>query len=159
MSVDDVKRRLAPWLDEPYFDVVDRIKYMGMRKCDHRDFGVRLDVPVRRVYCRGCGVEVDPFDALIGYGEAERRLQHDAQTIRNAQQKETEKAAREKARKPHLQKVVKWEAIRDKRLVAKPVTGYVVTLACGHKTTTKGDRRYQNITCGTCVRDATQTTP
>lgn len=41
-------------------------------KCGHGN--IRLYVDTRKVRCKSCGEEIDPFDALLEYADKERRF-------------------------------------------------------------------------------------
>ena len=151
-QADAVKAKLAPWVNEPYFDRTPEWLAVTTTRCTHVDEGVRLDEVDRRAYCKTCGLQLDPFQALVHYAKAEERLVATRRAIDDAHRRETDRAAREKASRPFVRKVMDWTEIKDVTLKAEPLTGYLLTLACGH-TAKCGTRRVRQKTCWEC-RDA-----
>ena len=151
-QVEAVKRRLAPWLEEPYFQVVTEIDYVVGKKCRHVDTGARLDEVARKAYCCGCGAEIDAFDALLHYAKSERRLQHEAIAIRQHKEQEAAKKAADKMRRPHVRAVVHWTPLCEGAGEDLAVVGYDLTLDCGHTQRRDGERRVKTVTCQTCQK-------
>jgi hypothetical protein len=148
--VDAVKAKLAPWLDEPYFEVVPKYLAMAEKRCMHRDEGVRLDEADRRVYCKACNKQIDPFEALLHYAASETRLLGTRRAIEQARQSELDRKAAEKARRPFVRAVTGFTAERDLTLKAEPIIGYTLDLECGHKKDCGPNRRPRRVTCHAC---------
>lgn len=154
-QADAVKARLAPWLNEPYFEVVE--SYMAFatpNRCTHENMGVRLDEIDRRVYCLGCKIQLDPFEALLYHAKSERRLLSQLHDLKERERAEAAKIQREKERRPHLKRVLKRRAVRDTRMKDEPVVGYVNELECGHKRKSEGANQRRTMTCLECVAAA-----
>lgn len=148
MQVLRVKARLNPELNEPYFQIIRHYQY-GQR-CNHDDQGVTLDIPARRVLCKGCGAQIDAFDALLQHAHAEQRLVNVVHEGREREKREAEQKRREKERRPFLRQVVGYVARRDKTLKAEPIIGYTLTLECEHTKASDGDRKPRRVTCYIC---------
>lgn len=157
-----VRRRLLQAngvdLDEPYFVLEGRWMKMGKQQCMHDNHGVRLDEIDRRCYCRGCGLQIDPFEALLNYANAESRLVSQAEFIKQSQHAEATRKANEKARRPFVRTVTGWTAIKDMTLKAEPVIGYTLTLECGHSGDFGPNRKPKHVTCRACQADAVRET-
>lgn len=149
-----VKAKLAPWLDEPYFDVAPKYLAMTQMHCMHENEGVRLDENGRRVYCKGCGLQLDPFEALLHYAASERRLVSTRHAIEQAEQRERDRKQREKDRRPFTRRVVGHRERKDLSLKAEPVIGYTLTLECGHKKDCGPNRKPRQVTCRECEHQA-----
>lgn len=144
----DTEKKRAPEpvdLDSPFFTIQRAPSYPD---CDHRNRGVTLDMGRRKAICL-CGVEIDTFDALLIYAHAQRRLTETRRFIEEARRKEEEK----KMRRPFSKRVEGFETVHDRR---GGVTGYHVSLECGHKHRlfTRRRRPPRKVTCETCVREA-----
>lgn len=146
-----VKARLDPRLDEPYFETIGEFDYMAKKQCVHNEAGALLDTVERKVFCKKCKRQIDPFDALVAYANAERRLVRTAQTIRDAEKRERERQQREKERRPFARRVVRRDPIRDERMKDEPVIGQRLTLECGHTRDVGPDNRFKRVTCGVCA--------
>lgn len=145
-----VKARLNPTLNEPYFEVIERYMAIGGKRCTHENVGVKLDKIDRRVYCRGCGIQIDPFSALLNFAKSESRLVSTLASIKEATESEAKRKEREKERRPFVRGVKSRVAVKDMSLKAEPITGYKNTLECGHVVETSGDRRWRTRTCNEC---------
>ena len=83
------------------------------QRCYHRQFNLRTDS--RKVICRACGEEVDPFSALMTFSDEWEHYQHGLKTMADrlerlrAQTKEAER----------LEKNVKSRLARAKKKEAK----------------------------------------
>ena len=152
-----VKARLCPWLDEPYFEVTPRYLAMAQNRCTHENHGVRLDETDRTATCKGCGKQVDPFDALLHYAASERRLVETRKAIKAAAEAEVARKHREKDRRPFARAVVRRTARKDLSLKAEPVIGYTLTLECGHTREVGECNRFRRVTCGQCEEVARRT--
>lgn len=76
----------SPWEDDAPLRRIHRVGY-----CGHRQ--VRLDRDARRVFCKACGREVDPFEVLNHLAwDHERYEQARAQVRRELAQAEQELA-------------------------------------------------------------------
>ena len=143
VDVAEVKRRLDPRLDEPYFQTVEQ-------GCNHVQHGVRLDIHMRTVTCKGCGATVDPFTALVNYSKAERRLVAHAQTIERARKAEQDRKDREKLRRPLARTVKASSPTIETRDGEDIVMGHVLLLECGHSTTRDRVKVPRKVTCHQC---------
>ena len=151
-----VKARLCPELDEPYFTVEQKYLSVATKRCTHKNEGVRLDKIDRRVYCRKCGKQIDPFEALLYHAASEQRLVSTRQAIQEAETRERVRKEQEKARRPFLRTVTGRTAIHDLTLKAEPIIGYKHRLACGHVVETRGATFWKTRTCYEC-RERSQT--
>ena len=151
--LDTVKARLRPELNEPFFEVVNEWSG-GMTRCRHREHGFRLDTIDRRAICKGCGKDVDAFDALVAYAKSETRLLSTRQRIEDAEKRERDRKAREKARRPFGRAVNSVRAVKDLTLKTEPVIGYTLTLECGHSAECGPNRKPRMVTCRQCQADA-----
>lgn len=138
--------QVAVDLREPFFKERPR----DYTKCDHTRRGVEYDLSERKVYCK-CGEQIDPFDALLIYAHAERRLIHHAESIKEHERKEQEK----KDRRPFVREHSGYAAFYAQG--NKRVLGYMVNLKCGHSVRWyKGKRRHssppRSMTCDACYR-------
>ena len=117
------KKQVEIDLEKPFFKVVR--PHDDPTKCNHHNRGVTLDVKTRRVYCK-CGEQIDTFDALLIYANAERRLQNDRAALDEHKRKEAE----QKAKKAFVQRVRGASAIYGRN--GRTIRGYHITLECGH---------------------------
>ena len=152
--VDAVKAKLAPWLDEPYFEVAPRWMAMTQKRCMHENEGIRLDEVDRACFCKGCGKQIDPFEALLYYAASEQRLLGTRHAIEQAQQSERDRKAAEKARRPFGRAVTGFTARKDLTLKAEPIIGYTLDLECGHKADCGPNRKPRRVTCHACKEAA-----
>ena len=150
-QVERVRARVRPDLDTPYFEM--KQKQYGVPRCEHDEHGVVLDKHDRRVYCKGCKILIDPFEALVAFAASERRLISVRDDIRKRQEREVYQQAREKERRPFVRKLTNRVAVKHKTLKEEPVIGYVVTLECGHALETSATH-YKTLTCTTCQGEA-----
>ena len=150
MTVAAVKRKLAPWLDEPYFEILTPERKLASGQCAHRDKGVTLEVSDRRVVCRGCGQEVDAFDALIDYSKSETRLVRHADYIKGQALKNEERLARDRVRRLHVRLVASSSPVLDSREGVETVSGHTLMLECGHVLKWPNARRPRTVTCHQC---------
>lgn len=148
------KARVAPYLNEPYFQIEPDYLAMTTGRCMHKEYGVRLDAVDRRCYCKRCGIQIDPFEALVNYAHAEQRLVSTRRAIEDAEKRQATQKQREKDRRPFARAVVGRVPRKDLSLKAEPVIGYTVTLSCGHTRETNGERQYRQVTCGDCEKQA-----
>ena len=149
-GLDAIKARLCPELNEPYFEVQERVMAIVTNRCTHENHGVRLDKTDRTATCKGCGKVVDPFDALLHYAASEKRLVGTLAQIKDAEKRDAERKVREKARRPFLRQVTGRVAVKDLSLKAEPTVGYTNTLECGHVLETPGDTHWRHRTCHAC---------
>ena len=151
-----VRRRLVQAngidLEQPYFMVEGR--WSKLPRCTHENYGVRLDEVDRLCYCRGCNLQIDPFEALVHYAASESRLVLHADTIRSAQQAEIARKEADKARRPFVRNVTGHAAVKDLTLKAEPIIGYKLTLECGHVGECGPNRIPKRMTCRACQADA-----
>lgn len=140
--------------NKPFFEVLE---VPWNAECSHQRRGVTLDPKTRTVYCK-CGAVLDPFDALMIYAKAERRLVSTRDDIEHHKQEEARKVREAEERKPFLRQVNGFCAVYN----PKPPQGdgaivaYNVTLhPCGHtvRWPTRGRRNPgRNLTCDICRR-------
>lgn len=148
---DAIKRRLLPELNEPFFILTTSDERDMRRACSHRNHGVRLEEPERAAFCRGCGAQVDAFDALVAYAKSERRLVQHAEAIAHHQKMEQARKDRQVTSRQFKRQVVKRTAVKDKTRKGDPITGYKMTLECGHVRAARKDQRDMAIaTCYDC---------
>ena len=151
-----VRRRLVQAngidLEQPYFIVDGR--WMKGTRCAHENHGVRLDEIDRRCYCRGCNLQLDPFDALLHYAASEQRLIHHASTITQHEQAEAARKQADKDRRPFTRAVTGFTAVKDMTLKAEPIIGYTLKLECGHASKCGPNRKPKRVTCRTCQAEA-----
>ena len=142
------KRKIEVDLDKPFFQVT---RYRSYPDCNHQNRCVTMDVPERKVHCQ-CGVEIDAFDALLIYANAERRLQDTRYYIEEAARKEAEK----KARKPFVKEMGGFAAVYTKD--RKRIIGYDCALVCGHRVRWATSKRRRTpprtMTCDQCYRES-----
>lgn len=148
-TLDTIKARLDPTLNEPYFEVAS-----SGGGCLHVQYGVRLDETTHRAYCKKCGAEIALFDALMNYHKAETRLVGTLQEMKRMRAQDEEKKQREKERRPFLREVRGRTAKKDMTLKAEPTIGYDLELECGHKFYSSGERRLNRVTCHECKNAA-----
>src|SRR5690349_7527055 len=97
-SIEDANRARQ---DKPFFTVLPRPQYPD---CDHTRRGVTLDTTRRTVFCK-CGKEIDAFDALMIYAQAEKRLISTRNDIERHKAEEARKKREQEERKPFLREV------------------------------------------------------
>lgn len=145
-----VRSRLNPALNTPFFETVGKLEAMVAKRCDHSQHGMRLDQMDRRVYCRGCGISVDPFEALLIFAHAEQRLVQQVKALADARDADARAKQREKDRRPFLRRATGWKPVKDEKLKAEPIIGWQVTLACGHTILAMTQRQPKTMTCPNC---------
>jgi len=133
----DRTRRRSGDPNSPFFE----IKEPNYSECNHRHRGFILDTTRRMAVCK-CGVDVHPFDALVIYAQAERRLQNQADIIESHRKREEEKRAKHK----HYHRTVSAVATPDG-------SGYIVQLDCGHKQAWYKRTPPRGISCGICLSE------
>ena len=151
----DVKRRLAPWLNEPYFEVRSKMDAMVANACTHENHGVTLDEVDRTCTCRGCGKPVDPFEALLHYAASERRLVYQAESIKEARVAEARKKALAQERRTFARAVVGRRPRIESQEGIDVVVGHELTLECGHVLDWSRPTSPHRATCHQC-REAAQ---
>lgn len=139
--------------DKPFFTVLPRPQYPD---CDHTRRGVTLDTTLRTVFCE-CGKQIDPFDALMVYANAEKRLIQTRADIERHRKEEADKKREQEERKPFLREVRGFTSVfnpeppnGDGALI-----GFDVRLSCGHTVRwgSRGRRRpKRHLTCDICLR-------
>lgn len=139
-------------LEEPYFIVENRWMKMGAVRCMHDNMGVRLDEVDRRCYCRGCNLQLDPFEALLYYANAERRLVGHVETLKRAERDEIKRKEIAKTRQPFIRAVTSYTAVKDLTLKAEPIIGYTLHLECGHCSECGPTRKPKRVTCRICAK-------
>jgi len=144
-----VKARLDPLLDKPYFATTTRSTH-----CLHQQFGVRLDKQTQRAYCLKCNEEIALFDALWNYHHAEERLVATLRNLDEHDRREADRQQRDKARRPFMRKVTSTKDVHDMTLKSEPVTGRIYTLECGHTREMDGERRFEKVHCHQCQQAA-----
>jgi hypothetical protein len=147
-DIEKIKAKLDPRLNQAYFEV--ETEHMRSNKCNHRNCGVRLLVPERRVICKGCNEQIDAFDALQHYAASEQRLVSVRNDILEAEKREERRKQADKERRPWLRNVQSWHARKDLSLKAEPIIGWMLTLECGHKKGVDGERKPNRVTCREC---------
>ena len=157
-QVSETKRRILAAigvdLDAPYFAVTE--EYMAGNRCKHVEFGVELDKVDRVARCQKCHVTIDPFEALLNYAKAERRLVNTLSQIRQAEESERRSKEREQERKPFARRVVGRVDRKDLAQKTEPVIGQTLTLECGHSKEVGVDNRFKRVTCVECKDAAKQ---
>lgn len=151
-QADIVKAKLRPELDQPYFEVSSEFEALTTKRCMHIEHGVRLDKIDRRCYCRGCGIMVDPFEALLYYASAERRLVSTREQIQQHVEAEQRKKQREKERRPYKRRVVSTAPVYENDQGIEVVVGHLLTLECGHTRNWTNPRTPEHATCEECQK-------
>lgn len=141
-------------LEAPYFKVDG--EYVVTGKCSHAEYGIRLDKTDRHCFCRNCGLQIDPFEALLYYAKAETRLVNARGQIEQARKSEENTKARAKERKQYARKVVGSTVVKDLSLKAEPITGKKLKLECGHVKDAGPDWSPKQVTCHECEAEIKQ---
>lgn len=128
--------------ETPFFSQV----YVAV-ECWHDNVGVNIDRRGRKCYCKGCGAELDPFEALLLYATAEARLVHTKQEIITRQ----EKAAESIGMRAFVRDVM---SVEPNKWGDQVMRGFTVVLACGHSRQSDRDVAPKRMSCFACYSAA-----
>ncbi len=106
ISVADIISPVLGVVDHTPADATELAETAG--RCRHAK--IRVAREDRTVSCGQCGKKLDPFDLLLQYAKGERRWQHFAKLVREAETKLTEIKDEERKTKARLKNASRKEA-------------------------------------------------